>query len=622
MFKKLFLLLTIVGLSIVLLLPEEKVKAFEATIFSASDIQNYKASKPFNDIPLKSNYYHSTHMLRDLSIINGYPDGSFKPQNSITRRQAALLINRLESEQYIKVPSVREGLGFKDVNWGDEAYNGLSSLYQAGILERDKKGNIFPNEKLTRGEMAKILVIGFNLDISSNTGSFKDVAGKPIEPYVETLLAYGITTGYEDGSFKPQISLSRAHYSEFIFRVLKKFGENVYTGDQTQNVSKNFISNTQTRWAENLNSFIINSANDTYTTVDVSDKLTIQKYSNDYKVLSTKKLPLELPMFGTFYSGEKYHYIAYGQENPEQNNQKEVIRIVKYDRDFNRVDSLSIQGGDIYTTVPFDAGVGRMAEANGTLVYHTSREQYKSEDGSNHQSQLTFVIDTNTMRVLNDTSEFQKNHVSHSFNQFVLFDGNEHVLLDHGDAYPRSIVLNKGVVDSYQEKDIVDIPGPIGANQTGVSLGGFEQSTNNYLVLYNEIDHKKAMSYDSFKITGVDSNRRDIKVAAVSKDLSNISLNQLATYTNTEKQIASLPTLVKISDDEFVVLWQEFDHKSVPKYLKYVKVNGQGQAISEIQSKERMYLSYMQPTYANGKISWYVNQNNSKYFFSLDVSNL
>ena len=357
-------------------------------------------------------------------------------------------------------------------------------------------------------------------------------------------------------------------------------------------------------------------------TVDVSDKVTVQTYSKDYQVVSTKELALELPLFGTFYSNEKYHYIAYGQENKEESNEKEVIRIVKYDHAFNRVDAISIKGGEIYTTIPFSSSVSRMAEQNGQLVFHTSRTRYKSDDGLNHQSQLTLVIDTNTMRVLNDTSLFQKNHVSHSFNQFILFDGNDHVLLDHGDAYPRSIVLHKGTGTQYQEKNIVPIPGSVGANQTGVSLGGFEQSSHNYLVLYNEIDHKKAISYDSYNIDGVDSNRRDIKLAVVSKDLSNSSINQFAEYTNTEKQIASLPNLVKLSDDEFVVLWQEFDHQSTPKYLKYVKINGQGQAISDIQSKERMYLSYMQPTYANGKISWYVNQNNSKYFFSLDVSNL
>lgn len=642
MFKKIVGVVTFIGLSVTLLSSVESVSAStqlpvwhlgedqvyrgvspeNITIFSNASFQDYQVKSPFADVSSEANYYDSVHMLRDLSIINGYPDGNFRPQQSITRRQAASLIERLYVNGHVLLFAEREEKGFNDLQYFQPGYDSLNLLYSAGLLDVDRQGNISPDALLTRGEMAKILVKAFNLDLSDNTKSFNDVAGKNLEPYVETLLEYGITTGYSDRSFKPQNPVSRAQYSLFIFRTLQYFGNKSYVGDHTQEVSENLIANEQSRWAENLNSFMINSSNDTYTTVDVTDKLTIQTYSKDYQLLSTKTVALELPLFGTFYSSEKYHYIAYGQENKEENNEKEVIRIVKYDKDFNRVDSLSIKGGDIHTVIPFDASVGRMSEENGKLVFHTSRERYKSSDGLNHQSQLTLVMDTNTMQVLNDTGLFQKNHVSHSFNQFVFFDGSAHVLLDHGDAYPRAIVLNKGSVDNYREQNIVNIPGSIGANQTGVSIGGFDQSSSNYLVLYNEIDHSKAQSYSSSIIQGVNPDIRDIKIAAVSKDLSNISLNQIATYTDTEKQMASVPALVKIAEDEFVVLWQEFDHNAMPKYLKYVKVNGQGQVMSDIQSEERVYLSYMQPTYANGKITWYVNQYNTKYFFSLDVSDL
>ncbi|HBS44626.1 MAG TPA: hypothetical protein DEA91_09550, partial [Paenibacillus sp.] len=98
-------------------------------------------------------------------------------------------------------------------------------------------------------------------------------------------------------------------------------------------------------------------------------------------------------------------------------------------------------------------------------------------------------MNTQTMTVTNDLGRFQKNHVSHSFDQYVLFDGAAHVLVDHGDAYPRSIVLNKGNGTSYNEVDLFNIPGKIGANTTGVSIGGFEMSSANYIVAMNTIDH-------------------------------------------------------------------------------------------------------------------------------------
>jgi len=85
--------------------------------------------------------------------------------------------------------------------------------------------------------------------------------------------------------------------------------------------------------------------------------------------------------------------------------------------------SVSVKGGESFTTKPFDAAAGRMAEDGDRLVFHTSRERYTTSDGLNHQSQLTLIVDTGAMKVLNDLGPFQSNHVSHSFDQYVLIDG-------------------------------------------------------------------------------------------------------------------------------------------------------------------------------------------------------
>src|SRR5699024_2462935 len=107
------------------------------------------------------------------------------------------------------------------------------------------------------------------------------------------------------------------------------------------------------------------------------------------------------------------------------------------------------------------------AENENELTVHTSRERYLTDDGLNHQSQLTIILDTDTMKTKNYLGEFQKNHVGHSFNQFAQYDGDKLILVDHGDAYPRSIVLNKESGSEFTEVDLFKIPGAIGANCTG-----------------------------------------------------------------------------------------------------------------------------------------------------------
>ena len=382
------------------------------------------------------------------------------------------------------------------------------------------------------------------------------------------------------------------------------------------------------RWKRTVDSYLYHNNDQTMTALEANETINIATYDANYRLLSSATVKYELPVFGAFYSGEQYNYIAFGQTNKEENDNKEIIRIVKYDKQFNKISSASLLGGAGYTITPFDVAAGRIAEHGDTLVYHTSRERYLTEDGLNHQSQLTLIVDTTTMKILNDTGRFQANHVSHSFDQYVLFDGDEHVLLDHGDAFPRSIVLNKGDGFSYVERDVVNIPGSIGANATGVSIGGFEMSSSSYLVAYNTIDHSKAKRYTSFGIEGIDIDQRDVMIAAVPK--SNIETGKikqvvLGSYVGTKK-MASIPQLVKVTDNKFMVMWQQYEGIPDDTYsnlgrghLKYVYIDGEGNKLGDVQSVKYFNQSTVQPIVFDNKVVWYTNDNNKRTFYTIPI---
>ncbi|OMD57554.1 MULTISPECIES: hypothetical protein [Paenibacillus] len=376
------------------------------------------------------------------------------------------------------------------------------------------------------------------------------------------------------------------------------------------------------RWKSTASSYLVNNKDGTVSVIEANKEFTIETYSEKHELTGNKSIPFELPVFGGFFSGEKYNYIAFGQENREENDSKEVIRIVRYDKSFNRVDSVSIKGGESYTVSPFDSGSGSMAEAGDTLVFHTSRTRYTTEDKLNHQSQLTIIVNTKSMTVTNDLGRFQKNHVSHSFDQYVLFDGAAHVLVDHGDAYPRSIVLNKGDGASYNEVDLFNIPGKIGANATGVSIGGFEMSPANYIVAMNSVDHSLVKEYTSFEMVGLETDQRDVMLSVLPKsNLSSTSVNHitLAKYVGTNL-IASIPKLVKITDDKMMVLWQEFDKENHPGDLKYVLIDGAGKATSDIQTIKHFALSECSPIISGDKIIWYTNNKGTRVFYSIPLN--
>ena len=383
------------------------------------------------------------------------------------------------------------------------------------------------------------------------------------------------------------------------------------------------------RWSHLFQSYIYEDGGDVFYVVEgkpdgVENAVVVDAYDREsFVLLMSQEIPIELDVFGGFFAGETYNYMVFGQDNEEENNKKEVIRIVKYDKDFNRLESASITGGESFTVGPFAHGSLRMAENGSELVIHTSRKRYTTEDGVNHQSQLTIRLDTDTMQAENYMGRFQDNHVSHSFNQFVIFDEGQPVLVDHGDAYPRSIVLSRANGSSYAKTDLLKIPGELGANCTGVTIGGFEASASNYLVAINAIDHSKVSAYDNFNMTGLDQDERDVVLLVQGKDGGKTQEVRLTDYIGVGK-LGSTPYLVKLSEDRFLVLWEEYVYGegsgTARQGVRCVEVDGDGETLTEVQSLPNVRLSSdCQPVFLDGAVTWYVNAKVGRMFYQIEV---
>ncbi|WP_342472391.1 S-layer homology domain-containing protein [Metasolibacillus sp. FSL H7-0170] len=210
------------------------------------DVEAATYSKTFKDVSQNSPYYDSIHTMTEKGIISGYEDGTFKPNETLTRKHAAALLNRAVSVK------VSKNIGApKDLPKTNAYYNDLMALVNAGLLDMDAKGNINPNAPLTRGEMAKILATAF--DLKGTKHPLTDVSSK-YSSYVAALYENDVTTGYEDKTFKEKGSLTRAHYAVFMYRAmgLEKTG-----GDTAQKPSTNKISMSSTE--KEINEYIKSS---------------------------------------------------------------------------------------------------------------------------------------------------------------------------------------------------------------------------------------------------------------------------------------------------------------------------------------------------------------------------
>lgn len=169
------------------------------------------SSQKFSDVDIMFWAYNEIDYIYSKGIIQGY-NGTFNPQDTITKAQAAVMFARA-----LSLDTNASNLSFKDVPANHWAYKEIVAATKAGLFPQDS--NFKPNDPLTRAEMARVLVKGYNLTGTYN-GIIKDVSDSDTLNYVKILSANGITNISADNTFKPKNSVTRAEFAAFFARIL------------------------------------------------------------------------------------------------------------------------------------------------------------------------------------------------------------------------------------------------------------------------------------------------------------------------------------------------------------------------------------------------------------------
>ena len=372
-------------------------------------------------------------------------------------------------------------------------------------------------------------------------------------------------------------------------------------------------------WSSPSNSYLAANSDGTFTRVEyISEKLVIENYSSALRLTSSDSLALELPIFGGFFSGSKYNFVVCGQQNPDYSDEVEVVRVIKYSKSWSRLGSKSYYGMNTY--IPFEAGTVSMSEDADRLYIHTSHKMYASSDGLNHQANLTFFLNKESMESLYENYEVwnidDTGYVSHSFNQVIRTDGQYVYTADHGDAYPRAIVLVKRSKGGslLTNKNILSIKGSTGANLTKATLGDMQLSDSSVLTVGASV--KQDDSFDS-------NTQKNIFVSAASKsDLSSQSFTWLTSYGENSGVTICNPYLVRLGDNRFAAMWDELS--SSGNRLCFATLDGSGRltgSIVSLTADTDEGLSDCAPVVCNGGIVWYSTGSRADKWYSLtDVS--
>ena len=159
---------------------------------------------------------HPTH----IGYINGYPDGSVKPDGEITREEMTSILYRIVNHDYEK-PFVATGEAFPDVSMGRWSAHDIEYMSDKDIVYGYPNGEFKPGNNLTRAEFAALIKRFAKLEKTDKENPFPDL-DKSHWAYEDilSLNASGLMQGYEDGTYRPENRITRAEVMTVINKIL------------------------------------------------------------------------------------------------------------------------------------------------------------------------------------------------------------------------------------------------------------------------------------------------------------------------------------------------------------------------------------------------------------------
>ena len=155
-----------------------------------------------------------------VSYIIGYEDGTVKPNAGITRAEVATIFFRLLTDG-ARERFWSESNAYSDVAAGSWYNIAVSTLSNMGILGGYEDGTFRPNASITRAEFAKIAVSFFDWADIEAVNSFVDVRDSAwYANYVAVAAEIGLIEGYGGNVFRPDATITRAEACTIINRTL------------------------------------------------------------------------------------------------------------------------------------------------------------------------------------------------------------------------------------------------------------------------------------------------------------------------------------------------------------------------------------------------------------------
>ena len=175
-------------------------------------------SAHFKDVPADYPFVNDINWLAQRRITTGYPDGTFRPNGSVERGAMAAFFYRMAGSPQFTAPSTPS---FKDVPRDHPFYKEIEWMRARGITTGWSDGTFRPNDAVNRDAMAAFFYryAGSPAYSAPAVSPFSDVStGSQFYREIAWLADQRITTGWPDGSFRPVQPIERGAMAAFLHR--------------------------------------------------------------------------------------------------------------------------------------------------------------------------------------------------------------------------------------------------------------------------------------------------------------------------------------------------------------------------------------------------------------------
>ena len=175
----------------------------------------------FPDVP--SSFVHAENIgcAAGVGLFIGHPDGTFRPQNDVTRAQAASVIFRSLREAGLDVEEAPDAAASDTA--GSTHQGAIGALTELGVVTNFVDGTFRPSDEVTRAQLASLIARAtgeLGVEVVTSTPAFTDVGPGVHTGNIGWASDAGIVEGYDDNTFRPNNHATRAQTASMLVRWL------------------------------------------------------------------------------------------------------------------------------------------------------------------------------------------------------------------------------------------------------------------------------------------------------------------------------------------------------------------------------------------------------------------